>query len=99
VVANATVSANPANVTGGSPVTATWSGIASPTATDWVGLYDSSSAADPAVVAWAYTGGAGTGSLNLTVPAGSPAGTTYELRLYSNNSYTHLATSAPFSVT
>ncbi len=48
---------------------------------------------------WAYTGGASAGSLNLTVPAGAPPGTTYELRLFSNNTYTRLATSAPFSVT
>jgi ELWxxDGT repeat protein/VCBS repeat-containing protein len=99
VVANATISASPASVADGSPVTATWSGIATPTATDWVGLYASSAAADPAVLAWAYTGGAAAGSLNLTVPVGSAADTTYELRLYSNNSYTRLATSGPISVT
>jgi hypothetical protein len=98
-LSNAAISASPSSVSAGSPVTATWSGIAGPTATDWVGLYASSSAPDPAIVAWAYTGGAASGSLNLTVPAGSPPGTSYELRLYANNSYTRLATSAPFTVT
>jgi ELWxxDGT repeat protein/VCBS repeat-containing protein len=93
-----TVSASPGTVTAGDPVTATWSGIAAPSATDWVGLYDSSSALDPALLAWSYTDGTAAGSLNLTVPLGSPPGATYELRLYSNNTYTRLATSAPFTV-
>jgi ELWxxDGT repeat protein len=99
VVANATISASPSSVANGGPVTATWSGIAGPTPTDWVGLYPTSGTADAGVVAWTYTGGAAAGSLNLTVPPGSPPGTTYELRLFSNNSYTRLATSAPFTVT
>jgi ELWxxDGT repeat protein/VCBS repeat-containing protein len=95
----ATISSSHSTVANGNPITATWSGIAAPSATDWVGLYDSSSAADSAIVAWAYTGGGAAGSLNLTVPAGSPPGATYELRLYSDNTYTRLATSAPFTVT
>jgi ELWxxDGT repeat protein len=98
-LSNAAISATPSSVANGSPVTATWLGIGAPNATDWVGLYASGADPDPAIVAWAYTGGAADGSLNLTVPAGSPPGATYELRLYSNNSYTRLATSAPFSVT
>jgi ELWxxDGT repeat protein len=93
-----TISASPGTVTAGSPVTATWSGIAAPTGADWVGLYGSSGAADPALLAWSYTNGAAAGSLPLTVPAGSTPGATYELRLFSNNTYTRLATSAPFTV-
>jgi ELWxxDGT repeat protein/VCBS repeat-containing protein len=96
---NATLSSSHSSVANGNPLTATWSGIAAPSATDWVGLYDSSGAADSAIVAWAYTGGAANGSVNLTVPAGSPPGATYELRLFSNNTYTRLATSTPFTVT
>jgi ELWxxDGT repeat protein len=93
------VSATPASVTAGSPLTATWSGIAGPAAQDWVGLYASSTDADPALVAWTYTGGTADGTLELTVPLGATPGTTYELRLFSNNAYTRLATSTPFSVT
>ncbi len=95
----ATISASPAAVAHGSPVTATWSGIGAPSAVDWVGLYANSSDPDPAILAWAYTGGAASGNLNLTVPFSAPAGITYELRLYANNSYTRLATSVPFTVT
>ena len=50
-------------------------------------------------VVWAYTDGSVAGSLVLTVPTGALPGTTYELRLFSNNSYTRLATSDPFPVT
>jgi hypothetical protein len=93
------ISASPATVAAGSPVTATWSGVGNPSATDWVGVYDSSSAPDPALVAWSYTNGAAAGSVNVTVPLGATAGTSYELRLFANNTYTRLATSAPFEVT
>src|SRR5205085_2178441 len=34
-----TLTASPTTVAAGSSVTATWSGIASPTTTDWIGLY------------------------------------------------------------
>ena len=34
-----TLTANPLTVPAGSPVTATWDGIASPAARDWIGLY------------------------------------------------------------
>ena len=32
------------------------------------------------------------------MPAGATPGTTYELRLFSNNTYTRMATSSPFTV-
>jgi hypothetical protein len=92
------LSASPSSVNPGTPVTASWSGITGPTATDWVGLYDSSTAVNPALLNWAYTNGSAAGSLNLSVPSGTTPGASYELRLLTNNSYTRLATSAPFSV-
>ncbi|MEA2686190.1 MAG: hypothetical protein QOE93_1385, partial [Actinomycetota bacterium] len=72
--------------------------IATPAAGDWVALYPSSSAADSALVAWRYTGGAGGGSVQLGIPAGAAPGATYELRLFANNTYARLATSAPLSI-
>ena len=91
-----TLSASPSSLYSSQPVTATWSGIAAPTATDWVGLYPAG-AADNAFVAWIYTDGNASGSGPLQVPANAAAGT-YELRLFAANGYTLLATSNSFSV-
>jgi len=102
--AAATMSASPATVAAGGGVTATWSGITSPTTTDWIGLYPMG-AADTAFVAWIYVscsqapGSArAAGSCAFTIPA-TVAGGSYELRLFSNNGYTKLATSNAVSVT
>ena len=51
---------------------------------DWVGLYRSG-ASNETFVAWAYTGGAESGSLNFTAPAGSGE---YEFRYLLDNGYT-----------
>ena len=40
----------------------------------------------------------GLGALPLLIPLDAPTGTTYEVRLFSNDSLTRLATSNPFSV-
>ena len=95
---------SPTSVTPGGSVTATWSGIASPTATDWIGLY-TPGAADTAYLAWMYvscskTAGAAiaAGSCSFPVP-GTLAPGGYELRLLSSNGYTRLATSSALSVT
>jgi hypothetical protein len=82
----------------GGAVTATWTDIARPTATDWIGLYYSSAASNTSYQAYRYTNGSTSGALVLTIPAIVPTGTTYELRLFSNNGYTRLATSASFRV-
>jgi hypothetical protein len=93
-------------VAAGGTVTATWSGIATPTSTDWIGLYVPGSA-DTAIVlnTWIYvscsktpTVGATSGSCSFPIPSGLTAGT-YELRLFANNGYTRLAVSNGFSVT
>jgi hypothetical protein len=91
-------------VVAGSSVTASWSGIASPTSTDWIGLYAPGSA-NGAYLAWTYvscsqspSAAKATGSCAFTIPATLAAGT-YELRLLANNSYTSLTTSNPFTVT
>jgi flagellar hook assembly protein FlgD len=97
-IARATVSlsASPAIVIAGSgPVTATWSGIASPTSTDWIGLYVPGAPSNPPIT-WRFTNGAASGSLPVTLPGSFNPGN-YELRLFANNGYTLLATSNSFA--
>jgi hypothetical protein len=88
--------ASPANVPLGGSVTATWSGLCGPTTRDWVGVFLAGSA-NTSYVAWAYTTGAASGSMNLALPVSLPQGT-YELRLFANGSYTRLATSNTFTL-
>jgi hypothetical protein len=102
--APASLSVSPSTVLRGSSVTATWSGIASPTALDWIGLYPAG-AADTAYATWIYVScsqapsvAKASGSCALTVPA-TLAGGAYELRLFANNGYTRLATSNALTVT
>jgi hypothetical protein len=92
------LSESPNGVPVGSNLTATWMGIASPTSTDWVGLYPSSSTDDHAYVNWHYTTGTASGSVSFSVPPTASRGTTYELRLFSNNGWSRIGTSPPFTV-
>ncbi len=94
----------------GTSVTATWSGIPNPTSHDWIALYASPDAiyndflsycpqnVSGGYGCWVYTNGQASGSIQLLVPSAAPAGSTYQLRLWSNNSYTLLATSNLFTV-
>jgi hypothetical protein len=91
-----TLSVSPTSVFAGGSVTATWANIQSPTATDWLGLYNSSGAADGAYLSWRYTNGQASSSVPFTIPAGTPAGTTYQLRLF--NSGVRRAISNSFTV-
>ena len=84
-------------------MTATWSGIATPTASDWIGLFAAGAPAG-SYLNWFYvscTQSAGaaraSGSCPLSVPTGLAPGT-YELRLFANNSSTLLVTSGPLIV-
>src|SRR5581483_8811067 len=93
-----TVSGSPNPVSRGSALTATWSGIATPTPGDFIGLYPSSATANNTYLTFKPTTGTASGSVQMTVPSSAAPGSTYELRLFANNSYTRLATSAGFSV-
>jgi len=97
-VTGATLTVSPTTVAAGGSVTATWSGIGSPTSTDWIGLYPNSGTADTSYISWRYTTGAASGSVSFTIPAGTTPGTTYQLRLFSNNGFTRLATGNTFTV-
>ncbi|HZP14217.1 MAG TPA: hypothetical protein VFA96_00225, partial [Nocardioides sp.] len=95
------VSASPSPVKAGSAVTATWWGVPSPTSLDWIGVFSNVAGSAPdrgTRVAWRFTNGAADGTAPITIPASAASGTTYELRLFSNNSFTKLATSPAFEV-
>ena len=94
---------SPTSVAAGGAVTATWSGIVNPTAKDWIGLY-TPGASNSSYQAWIYvscTQGAGIPRAAGSCPFGLSSGLTpgtYELRLLSNDGFTALTTSAPFTV-
>jgi PKD repeat protein len=90
----ATLAAGPASIAVGQNVTVGWSGIASPTATDWIGVY-ATGAADDAYISWAYADGSAAGSVTFTLAAVG----TYELRLFANGGWTRLAVSNVVTVT
>ena len=92
------LSVSPSSVVPGGSVTASWSGIAAPTSWDWIGLY-APGTAEGAYLGWIYvscsqTPGSATASGSCTGPMPETvAPGTYELRLFTADSYTHLATS------
>jgi len=87
----------PGSVTG-TTLTVTWSGIQGPTAKDWVGLWAIGDPDDDVTrIAVRYTGGIKDGQVGLTFP--TPSSTkTFEVRLFANDSWTRIATSAPITV-
>jgi hypothetical protein len=91
VASGPSVSVSPVAVAPGGTVTATWSGIGAPSATDWVGLVPTG-AVDTAWVVWGYTTGTNSGSRSLVVPASATPGT-YELRLFAQGGWERLAVS------
>jgi RHS repeat-associated protein len=93
----ATLSVSPTSVSVTGSVTATWSGIATPSGTDWIGLY-TPGAPNTSYLSYRYTTGTASGSVPFTIPAHIAPGT-YQLRLLANNGYTVLATSENFTVT
>jgi hypothetical protein len=80
-----------------------WRGIGSASTTDWIGLYRPGDA-NTAPISWQYVGCAEVpldarplGSCNVQLPKNAAAGA-YEFRLFSEDSYTVLATSSPLRV-
>jgi len=88
-----TVSAGPSRVVPGAEVTVAWSRSAATSPRDWLGLYQVGG--DGALLWWAYTGGATSGSLAVSAPAGEG---TYEFRYLLDDGYVIAATSASFAV-
>ena len=98
-VASVSLSVSPTTVTAGSTVSASWSGISSPSSTDWIGLY-TPGAPNSALIDWIYVscsktpGSARASSSCPFVLPSSLAPGTHELRLLANNGDTLLATSS-----
>jgi hypothetical protein len=98
------VSASPSTVSAGGRVTVSWSGVSNATNRDWIGLYHPGDP-DGSFISWVYddscttTGGTSSlasGSCSFTMPM---AAGTYELRLFSNDGFTRLASSNQVTVT
>jgi len=107
---SATLSVAGSSVQAGNSINVSWNNIPLPFNTDWIGLYSSSSSTDKGYVDWNYTRPSSgscskspktpsfSGSCSFTIPSSATPGTTYEFRLFSNNAWEKLATSAAFSV-
>src|SRR5262249_52279739 len=98
-----TLTVSPNIVKAGSTVTATWSGITTPTPKDWIGLYASGSA-DQTFISRIYVScskspgtAQASGSCPYSLPRKISLGS-YELRLFANDGFTRLATSGTFTV-
>jgi photosystem II stability/assembly factor-like uncharacterized protein len=92
----AAISPSQTSFAAGTTITVTWSGIPSPTSSDWFALIPSGGIWSDRV-AWRYTDGQASGSLTLAVPQNAPAGT-YNLKLYPNGQTSPIATSAAISL-
>jgi hypothetical protein len=98
-----TLNASPTSASPGQVATATWAGIASPSASDWIGLYSAGST-DTQYLSWKFVScstapGAPTasGSCGFLLPTSLSSGT-YQFRLFANNTFTRIATSNTFTV-
>ncbi|MCC6179772.1 MAG: YncE family protein [Chloroflexi bacterium] len=104
VIGQASLSVAPTTAAAGSLPRVSFGGIAIPSGGDWIGLYRQG-AADPDFLVRRYTNGTETpggsgvasGTLGLPLPSDLAPGS-YEVRLYSNNSFQKLA-STPLGVT
>ncbi len=104
------VSTTATSIAAGGSVTVSWSGVAEPTVTDWIGLYVAGDSSPTNYVSWIYTSSTtcgqsagptplASGSCTFTIPASATPGT-YNVRLFPNNVYSPLlATSSSFTVT
>ena len=105
VTVSPTLAVTPTSVLTGGTVTAAFSSIANPSSQDWIGLYVAGTA-DTAWKDYFYAGSCtktpgtakASGSCQFSVPASLSAGT-YEMRLFSNGSWTRLAVGNTFTVT
>src|SRR5437762_2726153 len=101
--ASSSVTPTASTVSAGSQIIFTVVNDPSPTPLDWLGLYQMS-AGDIAYMAWQFLNGmtttptAGVSGATLRFAAPTTPGT-YEVRFFSNNSYSRLATSSTVTVT
>ena len=77
-------------------IRASWTGIRTPTAKDWIGVFPLGAGSE-ARLAWKATRGGVSGTLELpSGPAAKPG--QYELRLFEDNGWEPVASSMPFSI-
>jgi hypothetical protein len=99
-----TLTASPSSVAQGGSLTVSWSGIANPSSTNWIGLYRPGAASQDHGGNWMYVSCSKTasavrpsGSCAFPIPATLTAGQ-YELRLHASSSWSVLIRSAPLTV-
>jgi hypothetical protein len=92
-----TVGVSPVVIAPGGTVTATWGGVVTPSATDWLALVPLNGG-NTTYVAWTYSGGGSAGSAILVLPANLQAGA-YDVRLFANDTLERLALSNVVTVT
>ena len=99
------ISVTPTSAAAGSSVTASWSGIANASPTNWIGLYVPGAASQNHNGNWMYvscskTPGAtlASGSCAFPLPSNLTAGS-YEVRLHASASWTAIATSPRITIT
>src|SRR5262245_18028446 len=99
-----TLTSSPSTVSAGGMLTVNWSSISGTTSTEWIGLYPPG-AANSNFISWIYvscSSSAGSarasGSCPFVLPASLSAGN-YELRLFANDGFTHLAIMNSFTLT
>lgn len=99
----------PTTLNSGDNLSATWSGIPAPSTRDWIGMYQPTDTDERNPVTWNYVNSTNTctqspgdgkadGTCSFGVPATAATGT-YELRMFSNDTFSKIATSNTFSVT
>ncbi len=99
----ATVSASSSTVTAGGTLNVTWSGVTSPTTTDWIGVFPIG-AADYGYLSYIYTSSGTPSPGSTALSAGTAAMSfpttpgVYELRVNRNNGGVRVATSAQITV-
>jgi hypothetical protein len=92
------LSANAPTLSLGGTLPISWQSIATPTPTDWIGVF-SLGEPDTGFVTWWHTTGSASGSQLVTLsPTSVPTGT-YQLRLFAANGSQRLAVSNGFNVT
>jgi serine protease len=89
------LAASPSTVTAGAPISGAWAAPVGHSPTDWVGLY-AVGAAETSFLSFEYISPATSGTVTLTAPA---AAGSYELRLFTNNTFNRVATSGAVTVT
>jgi hypothetical protein len=87
---------SPISTVPGGALSVAWKSIAAPTALDWIGVYQPD-ADDGSYLTRVFTNGSDNGSTSIDLPAVLATGS-YELRLFTNNSFTRLAVSNGISV-